>query len=203
MPDFYPLGNSLVPYGTPLHVTELFLRVLKMTFSEFPKDHPCYFNADDFEQSGIAFDVALNKESGVYGKKPLVVVRRGTQQCSPTIIGDMAAAHIPSGNARGSNIYSSSIELSIVSRLKAEVEIIGQHIFSYMMLCRTHFPGLLGIHMVQSAMLSEVTRMEDDDVMFISQGSMAYIGQYIWHQGRNDPLLRSIGVAIEKMKETN
>lgn len=199
--DRYPIGNPLVPYGTPLHITELFLRLLKMTFAEFPEDHPCHFNAEDFEKSGIAFDVALNKESGVYGKKPLVVVRRGTQQFSPTVIGDMAAAHIPSGNARGSNLYGASIEISVASRLKAEVEIIGQHIFSFMMLCRTHLPGLLGLHMVQSVMFSEVTKMEDDDAMFIGQGTMVYTGQYIWHQGRNDPMLRSVGVAIEKMKE--
>lgn len=199
----YPLGNPLVPYGTPLHITELFLRLLKMTFAEFPEDHPCHFNAESFEKSGIAFDVALNKESGIYGKKPLVVVRRGVQQFSTTVIGDMAAAHIPSGNARGTNLYSASIEINVLSRLKAEVEIIGQYIFSYMMLCRTHFPGLLGLHMVQSAIFSEVTKMEDDDAMFIGQGTMTYTGQYIWHQGRNDPMLKSVGVAIEKMKEAS
>lgn len=201
MADHFPIGNPLVPYGTPLHVTELFLRLLKMTFAEFPEDHPCYFNSEDFEKSGLAFDVALNKESGIYGKKPLVVVRRGTQQSSSTMIGDMAAAYIPSGDARGSNLYGASIEISVAGRLKAEVEIIGQHIFSFMMMCRTHFPGLLGIHMAQSVMFSEVTKMEDDDAMFIGQGTLAYTGQYIWNQGRHDPLMRSVGVAVGKMKD--
>lgn len=199
MSDFYPLGNPLVPYGTPLHVTELFLRILKMTFAEFPEDHPFRFREDNFELSGIAFDVALNKESGIYGKKPLVIVSRGMQQASPTMIGDMAQARIPTGVAKGSGLYNSSIDIRILSRIKAEVEIVGQYIFSFLMLCRTHLPGYLGLHMVQSITLSDVSKMEDDDAMFIAQGNLAYIGQYIWNQGRNDPLLQSVGVAISKM----
>lgn len=201
MSDHYPLGNPLIPYGTPLHITELFLRILKMTFAEFPDDHPLHFKDGDFEGSRIGFDVALNKESGIYGKKPLVVVSRGVQQSSPTMIGDMAAARIPTGMAKGSGLYNASIEIRIVSRIKAEVELIGQYVFSFLMLCRTHLPGYLGLHMVQSIMLSDVTKMEDDDAMFIAQGNMAYIGQYIWNQGRDDPLLKSVGVVISKMED--
>ncbi len=201
MSDYYPIGNPLIPYGTPLHITELFLRVLKMTFAEFPEDHPLYFKDGDFEKSRIAFDVALNKESGIYGKKPLVVVNRGLQQYSPTMIGDMAQSHLPTGRSKGSGLYGASIDIRIVSRIKAEVELIGQYVFSFLMLCRTHLPGYLGLHMVNSITLSDVTKMEDDDAMFFAQGNMMYTGQYIWNQGRNDPLLKSVQVAISKMEE--
>lgn len=41
---------------------------------ELPEDYPYRYVRDDFNKSGVAFDVALNKDSEVYGKKPLVVV---------------------------------------------------------------------------------------------------------------------------------
>lgn len=69
-----PLGNPIIPYDTPLHVVELFLQLLKITFEELPEDYPYRYVRDDFNKSGVAFDVALNKDSEGYGKKPLVVV---------------------------------------------------------------------------------------------------------------------------------
>lgn len=31
-----PIGNPIIPYDTPLHVMELFLQILKLTFEELP-----------------------------------------------------------------------------------------------------------------------------------------------------------------------
>lgn len=78
-----PIGNPIIPYDTPLHVMELFLQILKLTFEELPEDYPYRYVRDDFDKSGVAFDVALNKDSEVYGKKPLVVVSRGMQGAGP------------------------------------------------------------------------------------------------------------------------
>ena len=36
-----PLGNPLIPYDTPLHVTELLLQILKITFEDLPEDFAC------------------------------------------------------------------------------------------------------------------------------------------------------------------
>ena len=197
----YPIGNELVPYVSPLHVVELFLRLLKLYFSDMPEDFPYRFVDGDFEKSGIAFDVALNKESEIYGRKPLVVVSRGSQNSVPMDIGDYAHGHFPSNFKAGSNVYTGMINLQILSKTKAEVEIIGQHIFSLLMLRRTHMPKLLGIHMVQSVLLSEVTKMEDDDTMFIAQGGFSFMGQYVWTQTTDDPLLAGVGVGVSKMAE--
>ncbi len=199
MADKFPLGNALIPYGTPLHITELFLQILKLTFADFPENHPYRYIPDDFERSGIAFDVSLNKEGGIYGKKPLVVVSRGAQNMSPNFLGDMATSQPQISFQRGSNLYAASVNLQILSRVKAEVEIIGQLIFSMVMLCRTHFPSQTGMHMLQAGILSEVTRMDGDDAMFICQGSFNYVGQYIWTQSRNDPLLKHVQVAVDKI----
>jgi len=195
----YPIGNRLVPYGTPLHVTELFLRLLKIVFAEFPEDYPYRYIENDYDNTGILFDVALNKESEIFGKKPLVIVTRGSQNTTPINIGDLAHAHIPTNFKAGSNTYVGQLNFHVLSKTKAEVEIISQHIFGLLMLCRTWMPKMLNIHMVQSIMLSEVTKMEDDDTVFFTQGSFSYVGQYIWTQQTDDPILKSIVISIDRL----
>ena len=194
-----PLGNILVPYGTPYHVTELFLQLLKITFSELPEDHPYRFIADDYEKSGVAFDVSLNKESEIYGKRPIIVVSRSSQSSSPNMVGDLAHGNLPKHDKFGSNLVTSGITVQISSRTKAEVEILGQYVFGLVMMCRTHMPRLLGIHMVDSVALSEVDKFEDDDTMFVAQLSVQYSTQYIWSQKISEPVLSAIQLGMQKM----
>ena len=203
MVNQYPLGNEIVPYGTPLHVVELFLQLLKLVFSNLPEDHPYHFDNDNYENNNIAFDVSLNKESDIYGKKPIVVVSRGGQNSVPNDLGDYAAGKPLLSIAKGSNLLTGEISFQVVGRIKAEVEVISQIIFGTLMMRRTHMPELLNIHMVQSIMLSEVSKFEEDDTLFIAQGGFSYIMQYIWSQRINDPVLRSISIAVSKMCETN
>lgn len=191
-----PLGNPLIPYDTPLHVTELLLQILKITFEDLPEDCPYRFVRDDFDSSGIAFDVALNKDSEVYGRKPLVVVSRGMQGAGPTVVGDLAHVNLPTHAKAGSNLVTSSVNIQVVSKTKAEVEIVAQHIFSLLLMCRTHMPKLLGIHMVNSLSLSEVTKMEDDDTVFHTQISLDYSIQYKWSQETKNEVLRGIATKI-------
>lgn len=191
-----PLGNPLIPYDTPLHVTELLLQILKITFEDLPEDYPYRYVRDDFDKSGVAFDVALNKDSEVYGRKPLVVVSRGMQGAGPTVVGDLAHVNLPTHAKAGSNLVTSSVNIQVVSKTKAEVEIVAQHIFSLLLMCRTHMPKLLGIHMVNSLSLSEVTKMEDDDTVFHTQISLDYSIQYKWSQETKNEVLRSIAMRL-------
>lgn len=195
----YPLGNPLIPYGTPLHVAELALQLFKLTFAEFPKDYPFHYEADDFEKTGIAFDVALNRESEIYGKKPLVIVARGGQNVSPVIIGDLAQSMPRIGEKHGSTLYNGMLNISVLSRAKAECEIIAQHLFSILTMARTHFPSAICMHMIQAINLSEAMKMEDDDSMYYAQITVNFVGQYIWRQKENDPILRSIKLAVGKL----
>lgn len=198
-----PVGNILVPYGTPYHVTELFLQILKITFAELPDNHPYKYIADDFEKSGIAFDVALNKESEIYGRKPLVVVSRGAQSANITSVGDLAALNLPNNAKSGSNVASGAVNVSILSKSKAESEIVGQYIFGLVMMCRTHMPRLLGIHMVHSVTLSETSRYEDDDAMFLTQLFFQYQTQYKWDQLHTEPILRSVHIGVQNFLSGN
>lgn len=191
------MGNPLVPYGTPLHVTELFLQVLKMTFEDFPENHPLRYIENDFENSGIAFDVALNRESEIYGKKPMIIVSRGAQNASSHVLGDLAAMHMPSASRTKSNLYSASINAQILGRVKAEVEIIGQHVFNLLMFWRARLPGTLGVHSIENVILTEVNKMEEDDAMYVAQAQMSFLGQYVWRQYTIDPFFAGFNIAVE------
>lgn len=197
MSDFYPVGNPLVPYGTPLHVTELFLQVLKMTFEDFPEDHPLRYIENDFENSGIAFDVSLNRESEIYGKKPMIIVSRGMQTATSHMLGDLAGMHMPSAGRTKSNLYGASINAQILGRVKAEVEIIGQYVFNLLMFWKTRLPGTLGVHSVDSITLTEVNKMEDDDAMYVCQAQMNFLGQYIWRQYTIDPYFAGFEIKVD------
>lgn len=196
----YPVGNPLVPYGTPLHVTELFLQLLKHVFTEVPLDYPYKYVPDDYEKTGIAFDVSLNKESEIFGSTPIVVISRGSQNAAPNMLGDLAGAYIPKEVKYGSNLYASSINFQTVSKSRAETEIISQHIFSTLMFYRTTLPVILNIHMVQSIYLGELTKMEDDDTVFYVQGGFTYLGNYTWKQVVNHPELKGISLQVNSLE---
>ncbi len=193
-----PLGNALVPYGTPLHVSELFLQLLKLVFQDLPEGHPYRYLPDDFENSGVAFDVSFNKKANIYGKRPIIVVSRGPQSTSPIMIGDFAGANLPDFVKRGSGVLSSSVNVIIGSRSKPDVEIISQYIFSYAMTCRTHLPKMLGIHMATNVSLSDVNRADDDDEFFQANLSFQFVMQYLWTQTEQLERLAKIMLRINE-----
>ena len=197
-----PLGNALIPYGTPLHVTELVLQLLKLVFQDFPEDHPYRYDPDDYENTGVAFDVVFNKKSKIYGKRPIIVVNRGPQTTDPAMIGDFAGADLMNYIKRGSGLLSSSVNILVGSRSKPDVEIISQHIFSYLMTCRTHLPRLTGVHMAMNISLSDVSRADDDDEFFQSSITLSYVMQYLWTQTEVLDKLNSIIMSFnDKLNE--
>lgn len=191
----FPIGHTLVPYGSPLHVSELFLQILKIHFGEFPEGHPFRYT-DDFETSGIAFDIALNKESGIYGVKPLVVLSRGNQTSDITILGDLGAAKPMLMRKACAGMYACSQNFNILSKSRPEVEIIGEIIYSLIMFRRVNLPSFLNLHMIQNLTLSEAARMEDDDAMFMVQGAFSYLGQYIWKKSYKGEVFKSSSVNV-------
>ena len=94
------------------------------------------------------------------------------------------------------------MNIQVISKTKAEVEIISQHIFSLLLMCRTHMPRLLGIHMANSISLSEVSKMEDDDTIFHTQMVLDYSIQYKWTQETKNEVLRSIATQISELAKT-
>lgn len=191
-----PQGNTLTPYGTPLHVSELMLLLLKQTFAEFPEQHPLHYD-EDASRSSLAFDVSLNKDSAQYGHKPLIVVARGVQSTAPIVVGDLAANTLALHAKKSTGLVSASLDIRMLSRHKGEVEILAQHVFGFCLLCRTILPHLLGVHMVDSINLSPVARFDQDDAMFLAQLDMNYSMQYKWDHTVEVNLLRAVQTRIE------
>lgn len=178
--DILPRGSHLIPYGSPLHVTELVLLLLKQTFADFPEDYPYRFVPGSFEETGILFDVTYNKDSEIFGKKPLVVVSRGAQSTAPIALSDRAEQDYKTRDMDGSTILRSSVNVRVVSKAKAEVEVLCQVIFQILMSMRVHLPRYVGIHMASDLTLTEVRQMEDDDEVFSADIICSYTTQPKW-----------------------
>ena len=194
-----PLGNPLLPYGTPQHVAELVMLILKLTFEELPDKHPYRFR-QDINQTGILFDVHLNKEADIWGKKPIVVVSRGAQSAGVTMTGDMATRNLPLHRSERSNMVDSSVDIKVVSKLRAECENIGQLVFSTLLTCRTLLPSLCNVHMVQNLSMSPAAKLELDDTCFLVQLSFQYTMQYIWKQASPKHLLQAVELHVQQQK---
>lgn len=192
-----PLGNQFLPYGTPLHIRDLLLTITRETFSAFPEDYPYRFVADDYDKTGVGIDTDLNKDSGVYGKKPLIVVSRGSQSIQPIVIGDRAAIFPAKSTDFGVGMVQASISFRILSKIKEESDIIGQIVFGMLSACRTMLPGILGIHSVESIQASDVSRFDQDDAMFLCMETMMFSMQYHWFKFVKDPIIAGIQNCLE------
>lgn len=192
-----PRGNPLVPYGTPLHVAELVLALLRLTFAALPEDHPYRFT-DDYATTGILFDTTYNKDSGAFGVKPLVIVSRGGQSTAPIMTGDMAALSKALERKIGSTLVSASVDIHVRGRAKAETEIVGQLVFGMLTACRTLLPELAGVHMVENLSLSPSIRDDRDDAQFVVRLSLNYSMQYAWQRTLPAELLRVIGLSVNE-----
>lgn len=192
-----PRGNPLVPYGTPLHVAELILALLRLTFAALPEDHPYRFT-DDYATTGILFDTTYNKDSGAFGVQPLVIVSRGGQSTAPIMTGDMAALSKALERRSGSTLVSASVDIQVRGRAKAETEIVGQLVFGMLTACRTLLPELAGVHVVENLSLSPSIRDDRDDAQFVARLSLNYSMQYAWQWTLPAELLRVLGLSINE-----
>ena len=178
--DILPRGSELIPYGSPLHVTELVLLMLKQTFADFPENYPFRFIPENYEATGILFDVPYNKDSEIFGKKPIVVVSRGAQTSAPVSISDRAEQDFRTRDKDGTTLIRSSVNVRVTSKAKAEVEVLSQILFLLLMSLRVHLTRFLGIHMASDMTLTEVRSMEDDDEIFTADIICNYITQPKW-----------------------
>lgn len=175
-----PVGNELIPKCTPLHVTDMVRLVIKETLaSQDPTKFPFVFT-DDYATSQVALDSVFNKESEAYGKKPIIIISRGGQMGSPIVIGDLGTMRVKTGNSRDTTIVRSSVEIKVLSKKPKEVDILSQHIFNTLIMSRTMLTGLLGITMIDSVSMSQVSQLEQDDHMYFTAISMPFQMQYSW-----------------------
>lgn len=198
-----PIGNALLPYGTPIHVRDLMVMLLKETFASFPENYPYRFVEGDFQATGILFDVPLNKESEIYGKKPVVIIERGPQQAQILATGDLASAHMPSYSKMGTILTQSSLSLLVLSKIKGECEIISQIIYGMLFGSRILLPSVLGVHFIDGISLSQVARFDQDDMMFAATVSFSFSMQMKWTLTAQNPLLAAINTHIRKVTDTN
>ena len=190
-----PVGSRLVPYESPAHVTELVLVLVKELFRSLPEGHPYRFT-DDFDTTGVIVDTSYNKASEVWGKKPIITVARGMQNAGVMVLGDLAAKNIPMDSKMASNLVTASTEIHVVSKSRAETEIIAERVFAALMMLRTHGKKLLGVHMISSVSMANPQPLEQDDQCYDVSITMQYYMQYLWEDAVPVTLLHHIGLIV-------
>lgn len=175
-----PVGNQAVTACTPLHVTDLVRLVIKDTLaSQDPTKFPFVFT-DNFSTTNVVIDSVFNKASEAYGKKPIIIISRGSQTGGPIVIGDTAAFSVSTNNKLRSTLVRSSVEIKVIAKFPKEVDILSQHIFNILLMSRTVLTGLLGITVIEGISMSQVAQLDQDDHMYFTSISMGYQMQYSW-----------------------
>ena len=170
--------------------------LLKTVFARLPEDHPYHF-CNDMDRTGIVFDVAFNKAAGIWGKKPVVTVTRGSQSFGVLDLGDLSTRSLAMGSRNASNMVESSTDIRVVSKSKAETEIISERIFSSLMMMRTLLPELCGVHMVSSVSMSPAQQFEQDDTCYEVDITMQFSMQYKWEHATPVELLKGVKIGID------
>ena len=203
----HPAGHKLIQTYTPLHVTNLFLLLLKDTFGSIPPevDYPFKFDPD-YNKTQILIDTVYNRESNIHGK-PYLVVGRGSINTQPIVLGDRVVDNFTGkvppldDNLRIFNKYQttqlqSNITIKVISKHSAEVDILSNEIFSFLTTTRTALTKHTPIQMSTNITVSEIGKFEQDDTMFYCAATMAYTLQYKWASFLRRNLLRSITVYL-------
>lgn len=192
----YPVGNKYTPQTTPLHVSQLILLYLKETFRSFPEGHPFTF-LDDFENTGVAFDTVYNKESKIYGSKPIVIVSAGDFVYGNVALGDRASTHEPSMNYRQTSIVNSSVIIKVIGDHYGSIGILGNEIFNMLITARTLLPSVTSIHQVQGIHASQIASFDEGDHMYYQQIMLSYTMQYQWVHLVPQNILQSIALNMD------
>ena len=192
-----PLGNPYLGRTTPLHVAQLVLLLLKEVFAEVEEGHPFKYT-DNFETTKIAFDTIFNKDSDVYGKKPTIIVSRGSVSTNPVVLGDLAAANGQLIKSIRTSLIQSSTEIKVISKKSMNADILAQDIFIILMSTRTMFPAITNVHSVTSVNASPVTKFEENDTLYYSTISMNFLMQYQWLWQIDTEVLNSISLKFNE-----
>lgn len=192
-----PVGHRLTPRGTPLHVYQLTMKLLELTFAEVSTDPAYPFTyTQDPATTGLFITSVFDKTASTYGAKPVVLVTRGAMSTRPQVMGDRAKADIDMLSRKGLTLVRSSVDVKVIAERPSEVDIIANEVFSFLTTCRTVLPGLTGIHQIEGASSSQVNTFEDADHLFFVQMEMPYVMPYKWDWAITPTLLGQIGLYI-------
>lgn len=192
-----PIGNAYTPRSTPLHVSQLLRVYLEQTFSSFPDGHIFKFTRD-LATTGIVFDTVFNKESKVYGTKPLILVSSDGYSYGNISQGDLASVHMQSMNARKTSLVNSATIIKVVGENYGTVDILANEVFNMLITARTILPRLTTIHQIIGISTAPINTFDEGDHKYYSQITLSYLLQYQWIHLIPENLLNSIVVNLEQ-----
>ena len=191
-----PVGNSLTPIGTPYHVSQLVLLLLKYTFAnQSDPDFPFRYT-DNYETTQIIFDTVFNKESEVVGKRPIIIVSRGDVSSQQVSLKDLSynGPLLNSPTYKKHSLVRSSVQIKILAKHSSEVDILSNEILNFLITCRTILPNLTSILHIDSINVTPVALFEDDGHLFYCIAMLSYVMQYKWIQIDATEILKEIAL---------
>jgi hypothetical protein len=192
-----PVGHKLTPRTSPFHVYQLVLQLLKLTFKDISEDPNYPFRlTDDPETTGVFVAATMDKNTKMYGAKPVILVSRGAMSTQQLVIGDRAQAALGLAESKGSTGVHSSVDISVISKHPTTTDIIATEVFGFLTSCRTILPALVSLHQITGISASPVAPYEDDDHMYQVQLSLNYFMQYKWTKTLSERVLAEIGLYI-------
>jgi hypothetical protein len=191
-----PIGHKYSAYATPMHITQLSLVMLKATFAELGEEGFVFRFTQDFNTTGVVIDTTYNKESEIYGKKPAIIVNRGGVSSQQISTSDLAGQNINTSAALKTSLVTASLIIKILSKMQSEVDYLSNEVFNFLLMCRSVFPSLMGLHRVEHPTLSEISVTEQDDTMYYCVASLPYSMQYKWTHLVPQNILNSIGFYV-------
>lgn len=196
MAIYYPSGNYYTRIGTPFHIAQLVLLLIRETFQELDDDHPWRWRAD-FDETGIIIDTIFNKESEMYGKKPTIIVDRGDIGSSPVVLGDKAAEDPLTSAAKQTTVASSSVNVKVISEDSSAADILANEIFNFMITARFIMPRMTTIQNVGSITLSTPAEYKLGENLYYVQANMLYTMQYRWDRTIPQLLLSEVELLLD------
>jgi len=188
-----PIGNKYTPYGTPLHVSQLFRIYLEQTFRSFDEDHP-FRATDDWNTSGVVFDTVFNKESEVHGAKPLIIVSSNGYTYGNLSQGDLAAAQLTSMQVKHTSLITSGTVIKVIGDNYGTVDILANEVFNMLITARTLLPRMTTIHQIVGISVSPISTFDEGDHMYFAQIDVSYLLQYQWTLTVPELILESIAL---------
>ena len=187
-----PKGNRFTPPGTPYHVVELSIILLKSTFSSIgPDNYPFRYTANP-NTTFLSIDTVYNKDGRILAGKPTIAVTRGPVNSNQISLGDRAQSSFPNTHNVKSGLVSSGVEYRISGRTFAEAELLGNEVYNFLLACRTVFPKLLGITHINGMSLSPTMQSKQDDNIYVCTANFSYTMQYKWYHIDPQQLIESI-----------
>lgn len=183
--------------GSPLAVLGVFVEVIRKRFlPEFKLPWVWYSDIKKAGDQSIAIESAFNEDASQKNFRAAVYVDRDEHVIGRTVVGDVAALHIPSGKKAFWALGSVPILIECVAAKKAESAIIADLVSIYLHASSDLIQAAFGLHDMTPITMGRTQPALRDKNQFATALSFTVQFNLRWTNTPTAPLLQQIITAI-------